>query len=377
MPLRRAATGKADMHSGRWTALLAVSCALGACSGANDPPRNDAPIEVAAPPAGTLPLDDARMARIGVRFAVTRPAREIPLATVPAMLAPPPNARVAVAAVIPGVVTRTLVVEGDTVTRGQALAVVAARELFTLGAGAEQASARVAVARANDARLGQLAREGVIAAARAEEARAALREAQAELSEQRRMIRSVNGAPQRGTYTLTAPIAGKVTSAAIQTGSPVDGTTSAYVIDAASRYELTAQLPERLLGRIRPGMTVRLPGDVRGTVTSVGSVLDPQTRSATLRARVPAAPGVVSGRAVPAMLFGAAPDGTVLLPVAAVTEVNGRPSVFVRNSKGVVVRPVGTGERAGGQIAVARGLRAGEQVAVSGVSELKSAAGRN
>ena len=34
--------------------------------------------------------------------------------------------------------------------------------MFTLAAGIDQASARVAVARANDRRLGQLAREGVI-----------------------------------------------------------------------------------------------------------------------------------------------------------------------------------------------------------------------
>ena len=39
---------------------------------------------------------------------------------------------------------------------------------------------------------------------------------------------------------------------------PVDGASAPYVIDAAGRYELTAQLPERLIGTIAPGMTVML-----------------------------------------------------------------------------------------------------------------------
>lgn len=361
------------MARNRHLALLALLGSLSACSGGESGAGNAA----APAPAGLSALSAAEMTRLGIHFAPVERVSDLPIATVPATLAPPPNARVAVAAVIPGVVTRTLVVEGDSVRQGQPLAVIAAREMITLAAGIEQASARVAVARANDRRLGQLAREGVIAGARADEARAALREAEAELSERRRTVRLVNGAPASGSYTLTAPIAGKVTKATIQTGSPVSEATSAYVIDATSRYELTAQLPERLLGQVRPGMTVRLPGDVRGEVTSVGHALDPETRSATLHARVPAGAGVVSGRALPATLFAPAPAGAIAVPAGAVVEVKGKPSVFVRTGKSVAVRAVQTGDRADGRIVIRDGLRAGEQIAVAGMSELKSIAGHD
>ncbi len=351
---------------------------LAACS-ANPAEEAAAQAADSAAPAtpGAIDLSPEQMARIGVRFAAAETANEIPIATVPVTVAPPPNARVAVAAIIPGVVTRTLVVEGDSVRAGQPLAVVAAREMLTLGAGIEQASARVAVARANDGRLGQLAREGVIAGSRADEARAALREAQAELGEQRRIVSMVNGSPASGTYTLTAPIAGRVTSAAIHTGSPVDGATAAYVIDAASRYELTAQLPERLVGQVRPGMIVQLGDGVRGTVTSVGAVVDPQTRSATLRAAIPAAPGIVSGRSTSATLLGPATSGAVMVPAGAVIEIDGKSTVFVRTGKGVTARTVEAGERSGDTIVVLKGLGVGEQVAASGTSELKTLAGQH
>lgn len=367
------------MLGSRLLPTLALLAALGGCSGnGSESAGNDAAAqESPKAPAGILPLSAAEMDRIGVRFAAAETANDIPVATVPGTLAPPPNARVAVAAVIPGVVTRTLVVEGDMVRAGQPLAVVAARELFTLGAGIEQAAARVEVARASDRRLGQLAREGVIAGARADEARGALREAQAELNEQKRIVRLVNGSPGQGSYTLTAPIAGRITTASIQTGSPVSESTAAYVIDAASRYELTAQLPERLLEQVRTGMGVRLPGDIRGEITSVGTVLDPQTRSATLRARIPPGPGIVSGRALPVTILAPAPAGTFLVPAGAVLDVNGKPSLFVRTPQGVAVRPVTVGDQADGRVLVRTGLRPGEQIAVAGMSELKAIAGQD
>jgi hypothetical protein len=91
-----------------------------------------------------------------------------------------------------------------------------------------------------------------------------------------------------------------VTKADIQAGMPLDGTTAPFVIDAAGRYEATGQVPERLIGQIRPGMTVRLvyrgEWQRRGTVTAVGNAIDPATRSAMLKAQLPASPGLVAGR---------------------------------------------------------------------------------
>lgn len=359
--------------------LLALTVGLAACGEkASTPAENAADASANAEgSAGKLPASDAEFERLGVRFAAVEAVEYLPIATVPATLAPPPNARVAVAAIVPGVVTKTLVVEGDSVRKGQALAIVAAREMITLSAGLEQASARVAVARASDRRLSQLAREGIIAGARADEARAALREAEAELNEQRRALRLINGTPGSTSYTLVAPIAGKITSASIQTGSPVSEATSAYVIDAFSQYELTAQLPERLLGQVQTGMRVKINDEVEGEITSVGTALDPQTRSAMLRARVPAGTGIVSGRAISATILATAPAGSLGVPSAAVVEIDGKHSVFVRTGKGVEVRAVEIGNKADGRTIIRSGLAVGDQIAVEGVSDLKSIAGSN
>ncbi|KAK0366242.1 hypothetical protein LTR94_003866 [Friedmanniomyces endolithicus] len=335
---------------------------LAACSGEQAAPANDS--AAAQPADGSIPLTADNIARLGLKFGAAIAATEAPIAVVPALIAPPPNARVAVAATFPGVVTRILVVEGEEVRRGQPLAIISSRDVLSMGADLNRASARLGVAQSSASRLSQLEREGIIAGARADEARAVLGEARADVSEKSRILTMVNGSGASGTYTLTAPIAGRVTSAAIHAGSVVDGTTAPYVIDAAGQYEAQAQLPERLAGQVKPGMTVALGDDLRGTVTAVGSTIDPATR-------LPAGPGAMAGRATSLSIFGPAPAGAAMVPTAAVTMLSGGDTLFVRTRAGVVARPVKVGGKDGDRILILSGVKSGEQVVVTGISALK------
>ena len=337
---------------------------------------DDAPAPAAAAakaPGGLLAVDPAHAKQLGIEAQPAETAAEMPLATIPAQIQPPANARVAVAATFPGVVLRTLVVEGDAVRQGQPLAVISSRDVLTMGAERKRAAARMGVARSNAARLGQLSREGIIAAARADEADAALAEAEADFSEKSRILNAVHADGTAGTYTLVAPIAGRVTAAAIHAGDPLDGTTAPFVVDAAHRYEVAGQLPGRLVGAVRPGMVARV-GEVRGQVTAVGTTIDPETRSASLKAAVPAGPGLISGGATSVTILGSAPSGAVSLPVAAVTTLDGKTVVFVEREGGFSVRDVKVAAADRGTVVVLSGLSSGERVAISGVSALKSLA---
>lgn len=324
--------------------------------------------------SGSLRVDGEQVAQLGIRLAPAVAVAEVPLATVPAIIQPPANARVAVAATFPGVVMRTLVVEGDAVRQGQPLAVISSREVLTMGADLARANARLEVARANAARLSQLSREGIIAGARADEANALAMETSTDVSEKTRILQMINGHGESGTYTLTAPIAGRVTTASIQTGDPVDGTSAPYVIDAANRYEVLGQLPERLAGLVRPGMAVRIDPDTRGRVTAVGSTIDPATRSASVKAEIAAGPGIVAGRATSLSIDGPAPAGAVGVPAAAVATVDDRTVVFVATEGGFAMRDVEVGGTGGGQAVLLSGVQPEEQVVIAGTSALKALA---
>ncbi|KAB7643876.1 efflux RND transporter periplasmic adaptor subunit [Polymorphobacter fuscus] len=325
----------------------------------------------AAVAAPVLTVSAAQQRQLGIRTIVVQPAGAAPIATLPATIAPPPGARVAVSAPFPGVIRQSFAVSGQAVRKGEALASVFSREVLEMGAELTRARARGGVAKSAAARTDQLVREGIAAGARAEEARAALKEADADVSSRSRLLGLANADPATGLYVLRAPIAGRVSSTTVQIGSAIDGMAAPFIIDAARRYAVEAQLPERLVGQVRVGDRIGLAGGVTGTVTSVGVTIDPQTRSALLKASVPAAPGLVTGRSISVALFGPAVAGAVTIPASAIARIGGRTIVFTQAANGFAIRPV-TLVSAGGTSAVVTGLPAGARVVTSGVSELKA-----
>ena len=312
----------------------------------------------------------AQLARLDIKTAVAKPADNVPLGTVPAIVSLPPENRVAVTAALPGAIRQLFVIEGQEVTRGQPLATMVSRDAMQIGGSRTRALARTELARANLARNEALLRAGVIAGARVQEARAELRQAESEAGEASRIL-AASGAGGDGLVTLRAPISGRVSKVAVQTGGPVDGMTAPFVIDATNAYQLDLQLPERLAAIVRPGMPIMLSGDVGGTILSVGSAIDPATRSIPAKASVGAAPGLIAGKSVMVSIGGGAQSDAVSVPSSAITTFENKSVVFVRTAKGFEPREVDIGGSGNGETAILSGLKAGETVATSSIPELK------
>lgn len=357
--------------------VIATSAWLLLPNAAPDAAPPPAAVQTARTP-GQVPLSGAQIKALGIELAMVEPAQTITLATLPAQIAPPPNARVAVAAQLPGVITRIFVVNGQIVARGQALATVASRDVIGLSADLARAQSRRAVASAQASRLRQLADEGVIAPSRSDEASALARQSSIDVSEQNRLIALLGGGRGKGaSYTLSSPIAGRISGMTAEAGKMVDSAMAPFVIDGAGPLQVTAQVPERLIGSVRAGMRVRVGADAVGTVLAVGTTIDPMTRSATLTATLPPAPGIAAGSATSVVIEGPAPPDALRVPSAAVTEIDGRRIVFLVVRGGVAVRPVTIVEGTGNHIVVTSGLARGQRVVVRGISELKTLAGAN
>lgn len=334
-----------------------------------------APAASAADP-GMIALSAEQMHALGITLAPAAPAQTMPVADLPAQIQPQPNARVAVAAQFPGVITRVFVVNGQDVTAGQPLAAVASRDMVSLTAELARARARQSVARAQAARLSQLSREGIIAPARADEAASLARQSDIDVGEQARLIALVPGGRAGGAgYTLSAPISGRISAMTAETGKAIDPAMAPFVIDGGGPLQVTAQLPERLIGAVKPGMAVRI-GTISGTVNAVGQSLDPVTRSATVTATIPAG-SAIAGSATAIGIEGPAPAGAVRIPAAALADVSGGKAVFVAVRGGVRLRPVTVAGQSGESAVITRGLAPGERVVASGVSELATLAGAN
>ncbi len=318
--------------------------------------------------------------RLGIKTVSAEEVGAIPLGTVPAMVSLPPEARVAVTAPFNGAVIRLFVIEGQAVARGTPLASVKTRESIQIGADLARARAEAGLAQANAARINQLAEEGIVAGARADEANAALRQAQVSAAENQRIL-SQAGAGPSGIMTLRAPIDGRVSAVNVQTGGPVDGMTAPFVIDNTSSYTLDIQLPERLARDVRPGMAVdvKMPGGsegteavpVVGTIVSVAPGLDPMTRSVMTKARIGGAPGMVAGKSVMVTIRGTGNRTGVAVPVAAVTRIGDKDFVFIQTGHRFERREVARVAEADGKVILSSGLNTGDRVATSGIAELK------
>jgi cobalt-zinc-cadmium efflux system membrane fusion protein len=335
-----------------WSAALV----LGGCDGGSTPA-----------PAPALPL-------VTPQTAVASPATEMALAELPATVVQPPGSRVAVAAPFAGMVQSVEVQPGAAVKRGQLLATLISREALVLAGDLARALARQGMTGAEAARMAVLAREGVVDGARADSARAADAEAAIDAREAQRLLARA-GADRDGLVRLVAPISGRVARMTIEAGAPLDGMTAPFVIEAEGSRWLALQLPERLAGRVKPGMAVRTEDGQRGRLETVAAAIDPETRAFAARARLEeGGPELVGGRLLRVTLLAAAPDGAVQVPAPALVQGSDGDMVFVKAGKGFAARAV-TRQGSGAEAVITAGLKSGEAVAISNLPELRALAG--
>lgn len=344
-------------------AALAMLAAMPACS----PTAADTASDPAAGAGAT--------AGLAIESVAARAVDNVPLGSVPGTISLPPEARVAVTAPFAGAVVRVYVIEGQEVARGAALGLMRAAEPVQIGGDLARARSAATLAEARAKRLAQLADEGIIADARADEAKAELEQARASVAQFARMA-SLGGVGADGTMTLRAPIAGRVAHVGVETGGGVDTLIAPFVIEAAGAYQIALQLPERLAQAVRPGMAVEIAlsaqgaAPVGGKIIAVAPSLDPASRSVMARASIAAAPGLIAGRNVTVTILG---NGRgIAVPDRAVTRIGDKDHVFVRKGKSWEKRAVTIVSRGGGLAVISAGLAAGEVVAGSSVAELKA-----
>ena len=331
--------------------------------------------ETADMPDAAGALSAQQLRRLGVQTVAAEAAMDVPLGTVPAAITLPPEAQVAVTAPFDGAIVRLHVMQGQQVSAGQALATVKSREPLQYGAELARAQARLGLAEASAARTRQLVQEGIVAGARADEMNAAIRVARTDVAENARILRQA-GASASGEVTLRAPIGGRVAAMTAQVGGPVMATSAPFVIENSAAFTLDMQLPERLAGQVRPGMRIAVPAtgampELTGSILSVGSSLDPATRSIIAKARIDGTPPLVAGKSVMVVIHHDSAQPGVSVPSRAMTTIDGKPHLLLQTDKGFTPRAVTVAGQSGDRTILSDGLKPGDTVAVSGISELK------
>lgn len=286
-----------------------------------------------------------------------------------------------------GPVTRVMVTLGDHVAAGQALAMVNSPD-FTTAVGAYRkaiitASAADEVAQ-NDrflyAHQAISQRENADAQATAVGAdadRSAALQGLVALHADPKTIAAIRTgkALALGQGVIRAPIAGTVVEKSIGPGQTLSaGSSPCFTIADTSKMWVMAQLFGADLAQVHTGDAAAIDiGDgstqLTGTVTNVGTVVDPDTRSVSARVQVANPDGVLKQQMyVQAKIHSSQQYRGLLIPVSAILRNDENlPYVYVVAPDGSYARrSVTLGGRVGNRYVIPQGLHAGDKVVVDG-----------
>jgi HlyD family secretion protein len=221
-----------------------------------------------------------------------------------------------------------------------------------------EALARTAEARLNSARMGREVSQADLTVAESTRTEIMARFAQTEIR-----------APADGIVSKRNARIGNITIGA--------GNDVLFRMVRDGILELDANVPDRLLARCAPGQRVRLAVNgsdgqpIFGTVRAIAPLVDPTTRMGIAHIRFPIDARLHPGMFVAGDLLLDEHD-TVAVPESSVLVKDGQPVVFALSDGDLVAeKPVETGLRMDGRVAILKGLAPGDRIVHAGAGFLK------
>ena len=337
--------------------------------------------EKASAPEGAITLTPQQIVATGITIVRPSVTGGGGVLTLPATIEGDPQGTQVVSAAIGGRVvslTRNL---GQSIGRGQTLAIIESREAASLKAEVEAARARSALAQSNLRREQRLFAERVspeqdLIAARtaATEANIALRLAQQQVAA------AGGGGGALNRIGIASPIGGQVIARSVVLGQTVAADAELFRVANLSTLAVNVSLSPADAGRVRPGSTVEITAAGRRTsarVSFVSPILDETTRQVPVIAIVDNRAGLWRvGEPVTAAIQLPGSAGTVTVPAGAVQSVENRQVVFVRTPTGFVAIPVTVGQSSGANLTITSGLTGREEIAGANSFTLKAELGK-
>ncbi|MGE0471617.1 MAG: efflux RND transporter periplasmic adaptor subunit [Nitrospira sp.] len=285
---------------------------------------------------------------------------------------------------------------GQEVKANAPLAILYSSELGLAQSAYLKARAKLHVAEQAYGRAKFLLEEKVIGEAELQRRHAELLSIQAEANESRDRLKLLGMSLDelrrldrsreiRSVVPIVAPFAGRIIGRNLTRGEVVETIEKLFVIADLSEVWVLANIPEKDISFVHSvhasgGMPVEVQVNAypketfRGTITYVGDVLDPVTRTMQLRLELPN-PG---GRLKPEMfatirLFSESQPDRLAVPETALQRDQGRTFVFVqRSASEYEMREVHIGESNGAFTSILGGLNEGEPIVTHGAFVLKS-----
>jgi cobalt-zinc-cadmium efflux system membrane fusion protein len=295
-----------------------------------------------------------------------------------------------IGASVTGRITALHAMLGQEVQRGDLLAELNSTGLGTAQAAYLKASSQVNLRKLAVSRARRLLAGDVIGSAELQEREAALIEAQVEMRtaadqllvlgmkeediEQLTRNRQINS-----RLPIIATLSGIVIERRINLGQVVQPSDNLYTIADLSHVWLVAEIPEKRAHLIQEGEEAEaeisaLPGPpVKGKLIYVADVVDPNTRTVTVRMEIPNPQRHIRPNMLAAIVIHNKSAPELVVPAQAIVRQDSQDFIFVQTSdKRFTLRPVELSSSGGTLRGIVSGLTAGEPIVVEGAFHLNN-----
>ena len=283
---------------------------------------------------------------------------------------------VTVSADLPGIVSKISFESGKFVRAGEVLVRLDTKqEEAQLAAG----KAQWELGRLNLDRMRELSQQGVAPKADFDRLDAEFKQAEARVGE-------INATIAR--KTIRAPFSGMLGIRQVDLGQYLEGGGAIVSLQSMDPIYVNFSVPQQEMTRLRPGneVKVKIEGgpELTGKLTATNSIIDEATRNVQVQATFANPAGKLKpGMFVEARIDLGADTAVVALPASAINHAPYGDSVFVVENmknpqgkpyRGVRQQFVKVGAGRGDQVAIASGVKAGDEVVTSGVFKLRNGA---
>lgn len=178
---------------------------------------------------------------------------------------------------------------------------------------------------------------------------------------------------------IVAKIDGKIIKKNVNVGQVVDPTEDIFTIAMLNEVWGVAQIPERQIGFLEEGddLLIDVPAYedklVEGKITYLGDIVDPVTRTVTIRTEIDNNHGLLKPDMLITMKVSGMKIEKVGVPINAIVSIDDIPNIFVKTGKNkFLLRPVTLGIKNKEFVHIDDGLLEGEEVVIDGAFHLNN-----
>lgn len=343
---------------------------------------------------GVIKLDAAQISAAGIKVSNAEAGNLAKEVNVPGKIVAAADRMAQIVPKVEGVVTEARKNLGDTVEKGEVLALIESREMAEAVADYLAAKRAEELARTMYEREKGLWEKKITAEQDYLSAKNAHQEAKIRFDLTRQKLQalghdgetlaqydSVEAADKLRFHEVRSPLAGRVIERELTLGEYVDTTHTAFTVaDLSVLWVETAIAPDDL-PFVREGQKAVISGSggkAEGKMIFVSPAIDTKTRTAKAIIELDNKDGNWrAGDFANAAIATAAQKTDIMIPKEAIQNIEGQSVVFVKTDEGFEKRVVSLGREDSHHVEIVSGLSFGEPVAISGTFTLKAELGKS